>query len=686
MARDVEVRLKFTQTGVEIVSATAKSLNDIDKAAANTNKAGGGFKEFVSGATEAYNAWRVFSGAARTGLEMIDNINEMGTAAIRTAYAYEKLGGTADALEKMKQVTGGLVAETDIQRTAVIALSTNVVKTTADLEEFARIGSTLGVVLKNDATAGMTALAKILDSPGYTRELRNLGVDATAVKKAYKELREEMSDEDAWRTAVFEVAGKQADKMAEALTLTGSAVERTKAHFNELATTLSERVAVGLEAVVGWWEQLLKNPEVTLKVTLEQVALGAVSDDNATLNTLRGPYQQIPGLYGPGSKPPMGAWQDYYNMTHPQEPWSPPGPEGPGSNPQPFVPWRSVAMRNQQDTTADIGALKGRIATDDIREALSLWNRGLQSLLGIKDVFSSINNTAGDYKQKLDGMLAPLEKQQEILERRKAIQSIDQAFGIQQDGLYAEIGGRMQQGLDAVTQQLEKRAEEMRKKYGARSKQYKEALSDISEFENSGKEALDQYAIATGAATKESVFFRDQLDSVQQAFENGEITVQQYKNELLLLGEAAKQGATSMADLLAIQRRINLDLRPGAKSAADKSLFDQYARGVPGSAGGAAGDKETKPFDNVITGAREADKAISDVGMKSALAMAALTTGGALAASQLSAIARQGGDAVDVIDRLHQTLNTLASLTINITATTQPAGGSRDTTPARGPR
>ena len=65
----------------------------------------------------------------------------------------------------------------------------------------------------------------------------------------------------------------------------------------------------------------------------------------------------------------------------------------------------------------------------------------------------------------------------------------------------------------------------------------------------------------------------------QKAYEDGKISLARYKNELLLLGEAAKSGTTSMGDLAQIQRRINLDM-VGAKSDADKSLSDQYAGGV----------------------------------------------------------------------------------------------------------
>ena len=197
---------------------------------------------------------------------------------------------------------------------------------------------------------------------------------------------------------------------------------------------------------------------------------------------------------------------------------------------------------------------------------------------------------------------------------------------------------------------------------------------------------MDDYAVATGAATRESIRFRDQLDAAKKAFAEGKTSLEQYKNELLLLGEAAKQGVTSMDQLTQLQRRLNLDLRPGAKTDADKSVFDQYAGGVKtkGSASGAAGEKETKPFDAVVASANEAANAAAKVGTQGAAAVGALAVAGVLAAGSLGQVRSQGADALEQVIRLQQELKTLASISINVTTT--PRGSGREITPARGPR
>ena len=144
-----------------------------------------------------------------------------------------------------------------------------------------------------------------------------------------------------------------------------------------------------------------------------------------------------------------------------------------------------------------------------------------------------------------------------------------------------------------------------------------------------------------------------------------------------------------MDQLNQIQRRLNLDMKPGAKSDSDKSLFEQYAGGVKtkGSASGAAGEKETKPFDAVVTSAKEAETAATKVGTAGAIAVGQLAIAGLLAATSMGNLHSQGDTALQTIVKLKTELNTLASLKINITSSSQGSRSTgRDVTPARGAR
>lgn len=760
MSSTIDIDIKVNGEGLSKLDDATHKVDALGKAAGDA--AGGG-----SG-TQGFNALTIAVGEFVGGVavelahqlpQIVEQLYKMGVESLRAKQGFEAMGGSADAIAKMQAAAHGLADDTDLMAAGTLALSAGVVKSTADLTELARIGATLGVTFKGSAKEGITAFTMALDSVGNVRALRALGVDTLAVKERFEELKKTMTDQEAWKMAVFEVAGANATKLAGNLDGAGTSLDKLSVRFEDAKEAMGEWVAEGVDKAATSltqletiWNALQANPNLTLSIIAQQVSEGAQKARNpgtvnpltgktweeeayGNTNTSRGFHDtQSPLPFGGDAKlPEIGS--DPYAGGGWQSPWQ-------RNHAGPPVGGDQMYWQRRNRATARDNSMMGN---DALREEFVKPYEQAKDLATARGEWQQINTLAGEYHSKMMAVLAPLQAQQRLLEQRKSIQSISDAFGTQSDGLYSEIGSGMS---DAIATRRERYAEQQRKKIGTYSGGYtlasadqiksydekakaerdayersigdptaqelykggdykkarmeaydksqtgrrkrslrkgkgkaytkKDYENDLAQFDRESKEATDAYAIATGSATKESIKFKDQLEAAKKAYEDGKTSLTQYKNELLLLGEAAKSGTTSMDQLNQIQRRLNLDMKPGAKSEADKSLFEQYAGGVKtkGSASGAAGEKETKPFDAVVVSANEAAAASTKVGTAGAAAVGQLAIAGLLAATSMGNLHSQGDTALQTIVKLKTELNTLASLKINITSSSQGGGGS----------
>lgn len=826
MANEVEVKLRITENGIEIFDDAGKKMEAFDKSVqrASGDEGGGGLKNFVKGMADAKAAYDIFSQSISQSAGLIDQVNQIGVVSLRAKAGYEALGGSADTIAKMQEATRGLVDDTLLYQEATHAMSSEAAKSADDLVQIAQIGATLGITFRGDAAQGVMDFTKAIESVGNVRSLRGLGIDVQAVRGRLEELKGTMSDSDAWRLAVFEVAGNNAKKLADNLSGTGTALERVKIRFDDFIEGQSENVAKGLEAIVGWWEQLEKNPTLTLTVTLKTLGFSGGGDGTASssidavgqrygINIDRqfneqasalyrtgaggsGAYQSLVNTYGQqvademmraqGSNPAMlsqiGAQSGGFLPSYAQ--YIPNYAQMAAGNVTDVNQWgfrrgASIDMsllsrpdidspiggdqaywaRRRRAGLADTAIAGGDALREEFVAPVEAAQKQARELTFVKDQLGAIASLAGDYHARMSAVIAPLQEQSRILEQRKSIQSLDDAFGIERDGLYEQIGSGMS---GAIAKRRDKYEQELKRKIGtggrtsyatvdeiksydekakaerdafeksigdptaeelykggdykkARMEQYdkgattkrkaklrtrkgkvysqKDYEKDLAIFDQESKEAQDAYAIATGSATKESIKMNDQLEAARKNYEDGKTSLTQYKNELLLLGEAAKSGATSMDDLTQIQRKLNLDLSPGVRKGtkstdSDQSLFNEYAGGVKGTKSAtAAGAKETKPFDDIIANANQASAAATKIGTEGTKAIGTLVTSGALVVGKFGEMTTGADTALQKILTLKQTLSMLASIQINVTTTPKPSGsGSGERTSARGMR
>ena len=252
----------------------------------------------------------------------------MGVESLRAKSAFEAWGGSAETITKMQDATKGLVDDTALLANATELMSANILHSQADMVEFSRIGATLGITFQGDATKGVETFANALEAVGNVRGLRALGIDVIAVKDRFEELKKTMGEASAWRTAIFEVAGNAANKLADKLDGAGTAVDRLKIRFDDAKESLGEWVAQGvdkaatsLENLEGIWNALQANPNLVLSVIYKEVTGAGESTASASIDDVgkrhgvgvdRQFNEMATGLYRTGAGG-SGAYQSLVN-------------------------------------------------------------------------------------------------------------------------------------------------------------------------------------------------------------------------------------------------------------------------------------------------------------------------------------------------------------------------------------
>lgn len=343
--------------------------------------------------------------------------------------------------------------------------------------------------------------------------------------------------------------------------------------------------------------------------------------------------------------------------------------------------------------------------------------------------------------------LTEQERERASIERKRAsIQSVSQAFGLTGDGLYGEIGGEIggaigtarsafieqqrkrigggggpaagtaklrgdleyeqarlarmqgdkskdQLDLLNIARQQEKVSGLQRQiqaggRAGAGGRAYtqKDFESDVAAFDRRARASMDEYALATGAATKESLKFRDAKEQLSTSLAKGTINVDQYTKGMLSLANAAKDSRTSMDELMTV-----MALTPGlrgketaeyfgkkiAKTAQAKKLarmegMDEDitldALGI-----GKLGARPGSEFEDTMNSAKKARDMVADLRSQAPTTGLALAGAGAVAAGGLALATSQAAN-------LRRELEQLSTMSINVPVTIggtnpPPAGG-----------
>ena len=255
MASEIDILVKASQEGLENITTAADKINDLGGAAEDLGDTGAGGINAMAFAVGQFTG-TVALELIKQAPEIVTKLNDMGTASIRAKNGFQAMGGNLDTIQAMQDATKGLADDTDLLSAATELMSSKAVTTRADLVEFAKDAVTLGITFQGDAKKGIETFTTALESVGNVRSLRTLGIDTDAVKTKFEELKKTMDDKDAWRMAIFEEAGKNADKLAGNLDGTGTAIERFKVRIGDFVEGVGEQFSSWLDDTLNKVDRL----------------------------------------------------------------------------------------------------------------------------------------------------------------------------------------------------------------------------------------------------------------------------------------------------------------------------------------------------------------------------------------------------------------------------------------------
>lgn len=683
---EVTIKFNFDTSGVRSVDDLIGKLGELDRAQVQSSSSSGGSGSFASGLAGMVSGVQGVVGALKGAGGLIDSVNDVGVASLRSKAALDAWsGGKADEyISRMAAATKGLVDDTELMAVATKGLSTGAVQTAEDLERLARNGATLGLTFGLTAEGGVKKLESALESVGNIRSLRALGLDADDVKKRFGELQATMSREDAWRLAVMDEADEKAKKFASSLDGTGTALARFKIAASDAFETFAEKVAIGLENTLNLGiavDDLLKkrydaastppassgnnnnafsadpmealavinsmnNAFTLIKSMNEVVANNQQIQVNNALNPNYYWGQQMQELWGSITGKGSIFRSDTYSATAAAD-YRIGGDLAPRTDREDYLLRHPDARYQYMPDYAQAAMTRDQKATDQS-----------VAMEALRNIVHKTHDTFMDVEIAAKGIIKPFQDASDAYvkdaQRRANIQSVSDAFGLKKDGFYSEMGQGLAGGLQARRDQLET---DLEKRYGKGSKKVQQGLD---QYDQQAKIAMDQYNLATGQATRESIYFRDAQDGLLERFRTGKISMQEYTAQILAMSAAAKDGKVDINSL------IDLNYAPQIKQAGRKAGNIRWqANDEKNNAAMEGKDGQIK--DNVLTAmkkeANEAETAINAANTAVTNVVTGLT---AKIPDAVKALEPFGGAVSGILAEL----TTLANMSFNVQITT----------------
>jgi hypothetical protein len=603
---DVAIRLIISDNGtISVLDDAKKKVDNLNDSVGKSNGGAGGM---VAGTAQmVQTATGLIAGASAAAM-MIDRVNDLGAASIRTHNALDRMsdGRGESFLRAMRDEVKGLVPDMDLAAQATKGLTLGVIETEEHAAMLAKAGAILGVTMGSTAAQGVETLTVALSRVGQTMLLDNIGLSANVVMKRFNELKGVMGDQKAWSTAVLEDAAGKTKKLEASLDDVGTALDRNKIRFQNWATGVSENVSKSIDGIIRIGEaanQAWQDSQIEMwKSEAKEHADMQATNENYVSPSRRG-FKESADNYSPiNNEAYLDAIASYQKAA--------------------------AEFRNKQQlqnpATGGTGGAFGAVTDRD-----STLPNIFEMVIGKQ--LQAIQNQKG-FNDMLNMALTPLNAMKTVfgdIANTKVPSSVSEAFGLSSGGIGGELGGGFNQSLQT---QAQKYAEDQKKKIGTGGYyQYadtgtikafdEKAKSDLDAYNNSlknmnvelsaadmyaGKTAdnikkgmadkyaqgqqkqrgklrqtkgkvytkkdydsdvatynkemqkvADEYAIATGQATKESIKARDAQSSLAKQFADGKLTLAQYKTEMLNLVAAIKGGATGMEDYKDFQARLD---------------------------------------------------------------------------------------------------------------------------------
>lgn len=625
---------KSASSGVESIGEAATSSS-------------GGLTNLIGGMQSAIATGQQMFGMASQAYQFVDGLNATGSAAIRAKNGLDAMtGGQADKfIAAMQASTNGLIPAMDEAAMSTKALSTGVVKTSEDMARLAHDGAVLGLTFQGSADGGIQSLEQSLMRVGSYRGLTQLGLNISDVREEFGRLSQSMSKQDAWGIAVMDAADARSKTLGSALDGVGTHWEHLKTIASDIATEVAKWATEGLDKAIVAGQQLIGIFD-TISGNKTLQGSGPTDDEAGSgddivfgpdgkahyANSAMGKRIQaakdaanLPQVSGNSNPSGQSIWEQnlsYRGMLQDQT-----RDQDPNAMPQYMQQLdysKSKGRSNYND--ADLGSAEANAARDK-----QVARERLNDLLKFG---SELTKTELGNAKELVGSWQQAALAADAAAKAKKAMTTDQAFGVQgASAIETQQSGVMQAGLAAARQA---QYAELQKKYGTQG-----ADQRITTFDQQSQAAMDKYAVATGAATNESIKFRNMNGELAKGLADGKLTIDQYSAAMLKLARDTENGATSMSKL--IQNDVQLNDQLYGNNKTKSGTPDRAFGGANLGKITANGDSDNDGMKSAIDAEVEKAKKIRDArdaAMEQAAAWNKVTTNTAFAAVAMDAYSK----------------------------------------------
>lgn len=343
------------------------------------------------------------------------------------------------------------------------------------------------------------------------------------------------------------------------------------------------------------------------------------------------------------------------------------GPQEYGGN---YAETNGYALSTAQGTYNDVLAAGKGVLQDFIdttKDAVSMYQTSqnldtLTNQTNYNNVLSAGNDILGNFIETVRGGIQPT-LDAAAANEKLAHETLAQQLGVgAQDNVYGTMGATMQQAIGGAESAMKGRK-------GV-------TAGDQQAFDDQAKQAMNEYNLATGAATQQSITFNQIETELSTQLAAGKINVQQYASEMYNLANQIKSGNDSAQQLAATLQKDMLDgMTPKSRNAAVHQInaanIEDRAQGTNDEAS-TLSSQANSMFGPIQDAATKTSNAIGIISTTVAGLPAAILPQAVLSASFLNLV--QG--AADVATKAVQNLlSQKGSVTIQVTSNVPGSGG-----------
>lgn len=259
--RTVTIRISaqdsFSSVFKQYQQAVGQAAADTQQLNKSSDESSSGINNLSKAVGDAITGFIAFKAVG-----MVSELVHLGGAANATQATFTALsGGAAEAtntLIRMRDATGGIVADTELMAGANRLLAMHIANTGQQAADLAGVAVNLGRAFGQDAASAIENFSLMIANQSLLR-LDSLGISASAVRARMAELKDEFPEMDKqarFTQATLEEATKTVDRLGSSITAAQTPIAQLETRFENFKTNVGQTLSTTLNNAITTFEQL----------------------------------------------------------------------------------------------------------------------------------------------------------------------------------------------------------------------------------------------------------------------------------------------------------------------------------------------------------------------------------------------------------------------------------------------